>query len=50
MGRKKIWFGKVRLMKVKVDEETFFRYKAYLISQKINIQDDIRNYIIKTIK
>lgn len=50
MGRKKLWFGKTRLMKVRLGEETFHRYKAYLIANKKTIQDDIGDYVIQKIK
>jgi len=50
MARNKIWLGKVRTIKVKLNEETFYRYKAQLISEKKTIQDDIQNYIIEKLK
>lgn len=50
MGRKKLWIGKTRLMKVRLNEETFFRYKAQLISDKKTIQDDIQDYVVSRIK
>jgi len=50
MGRKKLWFGRTRLIKVKLNEETFFRYKAQLISEKKTIQEDVQNYVVSKLK
>jgi hypothetical protein len=49
MGRKKIWFGKFISLKVKVYDETLKRYKLILKGRRKTIQQDLEDYINKTI-
>lgn len=49
MGRKKIWLGQFRSLKVKVYDETLDRYKLVLKGRKKTIQQDLEEYIQRTI-
>lgn len=49
MGRKKIWLGQFRALKVKVYDETLDRYKMVLKGRKKTIQQDLEEYINRTI-
>ena len=49
MGRKKIWLGNFKSLKVKVYDETLVRYKLVLKGRKKTIQQDLEDYINKTI-
>lgn len=49
MGRKKIWLGNFKSLKVKVYEETLTRYKMVLAGRQRTVQQDLEEYIQKTI-
>lgn len=49
MGRKTIWVGKFKSLKVKVYDETLDRYKLVLRGRKKTIQQDLEDYINRTI-
>jgi hypothetical protein len=49
MGRKKMWSFPFKALKVKISEEYFERYKLVLKGKKKTIQQDLEDYIGKTI-
>ena len=49
MGRKTIWIGKFKSLKVKVYDEKLARYKLVLKGRKKTIQQDLEEYINRTI-
>ncbi len=50
MGRKKLWSGTFKSLKVKIYDETYNRYKMILIAKNKTIQEDLEDYINQTIK
>lgn len=49
MGRKKIWLGKFKSLKVKIYDGTYDRYTMVLKGKDKTIQEDLEEHIQRTI-
>jgi hypothetical protein len=49
MGRKKIWLGTFKSLKVKIYDEKYRRYKMILDGRNKTIQEDLEEHVNKTI-
>jgi len=50
MPTKKWILGKFKFMRVRIYSETSKRYKAYCVSKGRTVQEDLEEYINKTLK